>query len=160
MRFEDRITLNSISLNNINYLYELLQERDSSITITQKNLPTITEHKIFVENQIKSINGNKNEILKMEQDAYDGWYVITSENLDLGSFWIEEKGKIGLQIQKQYQNVGIGVIAFKKIQILHEKEIYKTTVSHENQNSIKFCEKMGFKLKEKTADRIIFTKSY
>ena len=64
MSFEDRITLNSISLNNINYLYELLQERDSSITITQKNLPTTTEHKIFVENQIKSINGNKNEILK------------------------------------------------------------------------------------------------
>tara|TARA_Y100001936_G_scaffold39291_1_gene37625 strand:- start:21022 stop:21504 length:483 start_codon:yes stop_codon:yes gene_type:complete len=159
MSFEDRIILNSISLNNINYLYQLLQERDSSITITQKNLPTITEHKIFVENQMKSINGNKNEILKMKQDPYDGWYIITSENLDLGSIWIEENGNIGLQIQKQYQNLGIGVIAFKKIQILHEKNFYKTTVSHQNQNSIKFCEKMGFKLKEKTSDRIIFTKS-
>ena len=160
MSFGDRITLNSISSNNINYLYQLLQERDSSITITQKNLPTIIEHKIFIENQIKSINGNKNEILKMEQDPYDGWYIIRSENLDLGSIWIEENGNIGLQIQKQYQNLGIGVIAFKKIQILHEKKIYKTTVSHQNQNSIKFCEKMGFKLKEKTSDRIVFTKSY
>ena len=160
MSFGDRITLNPISLNNVNYLYQLLQERDSSITITQKNLPTTIEHKMFIKNQIKSINGNKNEILKMKQDPYDGWYIIRSENLDLGSIWIEENGNIGLQIQKQYQNLGIGVIAFKKIQILHEKKIYKTTVSHQNQNSIKFCEKMGFKLKEKTSDRIVFTKSY
>ena len=159
MSFGDRITLNPISLNNVNYLYQLLQERDSSITITQKNLPTTIEHKMFIKNQIKSINGNKNEILKMKQDPYDGWYIIRSENLDLGSIWIEENGNIGLQIQKQYQNLGIGVIAFKKIQILHEKKIYKTTVSHQNQNSIKFCEKMGFELKEKTSDRIVFTKS-
>ena len=159
MSFGDRITLNSISSNNINYLYQLLQERDSSITITQKNLPTTIEHKMFIKNQIKSINGNKNEILKMKQDPYDGWYIIRSENLDLGSIWIEENGNIGLQIQKQYQNLGIGVVAFKKIQILHEKKIYKTTVSHQNQNSIKFCEKMGFELKEKTSDRIVFTKS-
>ena len=159
MSFGDRITLNPISLNNVNYLYQLLQERDSSITITQKNLPTTIEHKMFIKNQIKSINGNKNEILKMKQDPYDGWYVIRSENLDLGSIWIEENGNIGLQIQKQYQNLGIGVVAFKKIQILHEKKIYKTTVSHQNQNSIKFCEKMGFELKEKTSDRIVFTKS-
>jgi len=159
MSFGDRITLNPISLNNVNYLYQLLQERDSSITITQKNLPTTIEHKMFIKNQIKSINGNKNEILKMKQDPYDGWYIIRSENLDLGSIWIEENGNIGLQIQKQYQNLGIGVVAFKKIQILHEKKIYKTTVSHQNQNSIKFCEKMGFELKEKTSDRIVFTKS-
>ena len=159
MSFGDRITLNPISLNNVNYLYQLLQERDSSITITQKNLPTTIEHKMFIKNQIKSINGNKNEILKMKQDPYDGRYIIRSENLDLGSIWIEENGNIGLQIQKQYQNLGIGVVAFKKIQILHEKKIYKTTVSHQNQNSIKFCEKMGFELKEKTSDRIVFTKS-
>ena len=159
MSFGDRITLNPISLNNVNYLYQLLQERDSSITNTQKNLPTTIEHKMFIKNQIKSINVNKNEILKMKQDPYDGWYIIRSENLDLGSIWIEENGNIGLQIQKQYQNLGIGVVAFKKIQILHEKKIYKTTVSHQNQNSIKFCEKMGFELKEKTSDRIVFTKS-
>ena len=100
MSFGDRITLNPISLNNVNYLYQLLQERDSSITITQKNLPTTIEHKMFIKNQIKSINGNKNEILKMKQDPYDGWYIIRSENLDLGSIWIEENGNIGLQIQK------------------------------------------------------------
>ena len=52
------------------------------------------------------------------------------------SIWIEEDGNIGLQIQKKFQNIGIGIIAFQKIQELHHKDIYKTTVCPKNKDSI------------------------
>ena len=159
MGFSERINLKLIFSNDIKYLYELLKERDSSITITQMKLPTFNEHKIFVENQILSINGDNTKIKKMGLDSYLGWYIIESDNVNLGSIWIEEDGNIGLQIQKKFQNLGIGVIAFKKIQTLHPKNCYKTTVSHENLDSIQFCKKLGFQLLEKTSDRNIFYKS-
>ena len=159
MGLTERIELREVSLNDVTYLYELLKERDASITITQKNLPSLKEHKNFVENQLRSINGNRKNIEKAGLDPYDGWYIITSDATDLGSIWIEEDGNIGLQVQKKFQKIGLGVIAFKKIQKMHKKENYKTTVSPNNNESIKFCEELGFTLKEKTRDRNIYTKS-
>jgi len=159
MGLTERIELREISLNDVTYLYELLKERGASITITQKNLPSLKEHKNFVENQLRSINGNRKNIEKAGLDPYDGWYIITSDATDLGSIWIEEDGNIGLQVQKKFQKIGLGVIAFKKIQKMHKKENYKTTVSLNNNESIKFCEELGFTLKEKTRDRNIYTKS-
>ena len=159
MGLTERIELREVSLNDVTYLYELLKERDVSITITQKNLPSLKEHKNFVENQLRSINGNRKNIEKAGLDPYDGWYIITSDATDLGSIWIEEDGNIGLQVQKKFQKIGLGVIAFKKIQKMHKKENYKTTVSPNNNESIKFCEELGFTLKEKTRDRNIYTKS-
>mgnify|MGYP001430285144 CR=1 FL=1 len=159
MGLTERIELREVSLNDVTYLYELLKERDASITITQKNLPSLKEHKNFVGNQLRSINGNRKNIEKAGLDPYDGWYIITSDATDLGSIWIEEDGNIGLQVQKKFQKIGLGVIAFKKIQKMHKKENYKTTVSPNNNESIKFCEELGFTLKEKTRDRNIYTKS-
>ena len=159
MGLTERIELREVSLNDVTYLYELLKERDASITITQKNLPSLKEHKNFVENQLRSINGNRKNIEKAGLDPYDGWYIITSDATDLGSIWIEEDGNIGLQVQKKFQKIGMGVIAFKKIQKMHKKENYKTTVSPNNNESIKFCEELGFTLKEKTRDRNIYTQS-
>ena len=159
MGLTERIELREVSLNDVTYLYELLKERDASITITQKNLPSLKEHRNFVENQLRSINGNIKNIEKTGLDPYDGWYIMTSDATDLGSIWIEKDGNIGLQVQKKFQKIGIGVIAFKKIQKMHKKENYKTTVSPNNNESIKFCEELGFILKEKTHDRNIYTKS-
>ena len=159
MGLTERIELREVSLNDVTYLYELLKERDASITITQKNLPSLKEHRNFVENQLRSINGNIKNIEKTGLDPYDGWYIITTDATDLGSIWIEEDGNIGLQVQKKFQKIGIGVIAFKKIQKMHKKENYKTTVSPNNNESIKFIGELGFTLKEKTRDRNIYTKS-
>ena len=55
MSFSERINLKLIFSNDIKYLYELLKERDSSITITQMKLPTFNEHKIFVENKVQDL---------------------------------------------------------------------------------------------------------
>ena len=123
MGLTERIELREVSLNDVTYLYELLKERDASITITQKNLPSLKEHKNFVENQLRSINGNRKNIEKAGLDPYDGWYIITTDATDLGSIWIEEDGNIGLQVQKKFQKFGLGVMAFKKIQKMHQKEI-------------------------------------
>ena len=159
MGLTERIELREVSLNDVTYLYELLKERDASITITQKNLPSLKEHRNFVENQLRSINGNIKNIEKTGLDPYDGWYIMTSDATDLGSIWIEKDGNIGLQVQKKFQKFGLGVMAFKKIQKMHQKEIYKSTISPNNNESIKFIGELGFTLKEKTRDRNIYTQS-
>ena len=159
MSFSERIHLKLVNSNYIEYLYDLLKERDSSITITQTQLPTFSEHKNFVENQIKSVSGDNEKIKNMGLDPYLGWYIISSDETNLGSIWIEENGNIGLQIQKKFQNFGIGVIAFQKIQTMHPKDRYKVTISPDNLDSQKFCKTLGFELSEETSDRIIFYKN-
>ncbi len=159
MGLKEKIELRKITEKDIPYLYELLTERDSSITITQKQSPTMIEHVNFVKNQIASISGDKTKIIQENMDPYNGWYVITSEFDDLGSIWIEDDGNIGLQIQKKFQKIGIGVVAFEIIQKIHKKDRYKTTVSPTNHDSIIFCEKMGFVLDKKNSDRYIYLKN-
>ena len=105
MGLTERIELREVSLNDVTYLYELLKERDASITITQKNLPSLKEHKNFVENQLRSINGNIKNIEKTGLDPYDGWYIMTSDATDLGSIWIEKDASVGVQVQKKFHNI-------------------------------------------------------
>ena len=155
----DTIELKKVSKDDIDFLYELLKERDASITITQKKLPSLKEHRTFVENQLMSINGDRENIEKARLDPYDGWYIITSDAIELGSVWIEKDGNIGLQIQKKFQKIGIGVIAYEKIQKIHKKENYKTTINPNNNEAIKLTEKLGFILKEKAYDQNIYVKS-
>ena len=159
MGLADRVELRKVSLNDVTFLYELLKERDLSKGITHKKLPSLKEHRTFVENQLMSINGDRENIEKARLDPYDGWYIITSDAIELGSVWIEKDGNIGLQIQKKFQKIGIGVIAYEKIQKIHKKENYKTTINPNNNEAIKLTEKLGFILKEKAYDQNIYVKS-
>ena len=159
MGLTERIELREVSLNDVTYLYELLKERDASITITQKNLPSLKEHKNFVGNQLRSINGNRKNIEKAGLDPYDGWYIITSDATDLGSIWIEKDASVGVQVQKKFHNIGMGIIAFEKLRKIHKKENYFAYIGLNNDESIKFCEGLGFTLKEKRQDRYIYVKS-
>ena len=65
-----------------------------------------------------------------------------------------------IQIKKKYQNIGFAVEAFKKLEKLHKKKIYKATISHKNIQSQKFCESLGFKFKYSSEDRIGYEKIY
>ena len=101
MGLADRIELRKVSLNDVTFLYELLKERDISKGITHKKLPSLKEHRAFVENQLMSINGDTKNIEKTGLDPYDGWYIITSDTTDLGSIWIEKDASVGVQVQKK-----------------------------------------------------------
>ncbi len=159
MGLADRIELRKVSLNDVTFLYELLKERDISKGITHKKLPSLKEHRTFVENQLMSINGDTKNIEKTGLDPYDGWYIIASDATDLGSIWIEKDASVGVQVQKKFHNIGLGIIAFEKLRKIHKKENYFAYIGLNNHESIKFCEGLGFTLKEKRQDRYIYVKS-
>jgi len=68
MGLADRIELRKVSLNDVTFLYELLKERDLSKGITHKKLPSLKEHRTFVEDQLMSINGDTKNIEKTGLD--------------------------------------------------------------------------------------------
>ena len=77
----------------ISILYELLKKR--SYNISHKKMPTIKEHKIFVQN-----------------NRYRDWYIVFYKGETIGSFYIKYDNSIGIKISKQKTNIVKHIIDF------------------------------------------------
>ena len=63
MGIKDIIKIKEVDSDDIEFLYEMLKERDSRINVTHNELPSFNQHKKF-----------------FETNPYDGWYIIMAEN--------------------------------------------------------------------------------
>src|SRR5712692_8060176 len=91
-----RYDLNNVSLKDvtdadIQFLYDLLQERDPRANISHKKMPTFEEHTKFVTSQ-----------------PYAKWYVIYRGNQKAGSIYLTNQNEIGIFIKKEAQGMSIG----------------------------------------------------
>ena len=83
----DAIELKKVSKNDVDFLYQMLKERDETVNVTHHKMPTYKMHKKFV----------------MESNPYDGWYIILLESKKVGNIWIENNNDIGWFIKKEFQ---------------------------------------------------------
>ena len=74
----DAIELKKVSKNDVDFLYQMLKERDETVNVTHHKMPTYEMHKKFV----------------MESNPYDGWYIILLESKKVGYIWIENNNDI------------------------------------------------------------------
>ena len=137
MGLMDSLLLTPITEVDTLFLYELLEERDETINVSFKKIPSFEEHSNFVKN-----------------NKYDGWYIISINKKNVGHINIDSKSYIGTFIKKDYQKLGIGVESFKKLRILHPREKYFGKVNPKNFQSRILLEKMGFKLIKSYNDRL------
>jgi len=123
------INIRAIKKSDLNFLYELLKERDSRANISHKKMPSIKQHEKFIQSK-----------------PYSKWYIIQNSNKDVGSIYLSKNNEIGIFLIKKNQSRGIGFNALKLLIKKNPKIRYLANVNPKNKKSIEFFKKNGFKL--------------
>ena len=88
------------------FLYELLKERNSSINISHKELPSYEEHVKFCKN-----------------GPYPCRYICyTAEKEAVGTAYITFRSEIGIFVKKEYQGKGLGRSILKQLLLKHHND--------------------------------------
>lgn len=110
-------------------LYALLGERDETINISHRRMPSWTEHVKFV--------GSK---------PYKSWDFIVSGDEIVGSIYLSKQDEIGIFLFRKHQGKGYGLRAVKLLMARHPRiERFLANVNPRNHGSIRFFEGMDFR---------------
>ena len=142
MSIFDAIELKKVSKDDVDFLYQMLKERDETVNVTHHKMLTYEMHKKFV----------------MESNPYDGWYIIILESKKVGHINIVHKDnyEVGWFIKKEFQNLGIPIVAFEMLKKLHKSPIYTGKNNPKNIRSNMLLEKLGFKLTDTFSDHLVY----
>ena len=114
--------------DTVDVLYRLLLERDKTVNISHRRMPTMAEHKKFIASK-----------------PYKSWDLIISGGQVLGSVYLSKQNEIGLFIFKKLRGNGYGKKALRLLMARHSKEErFLANVNPANSRSVDFFKKMGF----------------
>jgi len=139
MGIKDIITIKKVEDEDIEFLYEMLKERDSRINVSHKELPTFQQHKKFVKSK-----------------PCDGWYIIMAQEKKVGHIQIYNDDRIGWFIKNEYKRLGFVIPAFEKLKKIHPREKYLGKVNPDNLEAQNLLIKLNFVLKETFPNYLLF----
>ena len=109
-------------------LFNLLQERDTSVNISHKKLPAWGDHVKFIASK-----------------PYEAWYFVEVEGRVVGACYLTRHSEIGIFIFKQEQGNGFGPQAVKALIDKHGKRRYLANINPDNAKSSKLFVQLGFR---------------
>ena len=121
------IELKPVNEQDIDFLYELLKEREGIVNISHRQLPSFSEHEKFVKNS-----------------PYSFWEIIWLNNERIGSIYLTNIDELGIFISKDSQSQGAGSIVLQKFMKKVGKKRYLANINPTNYKSIQFFGKHGF----------------
>ena len=121
------IELKPVNEQDIDFLYELLKERETKVNISHKELPPFSEHEQFVKSS-----------------PYPYWDIILLNNERIGNIYLTDRDELGIFISRDFQNQGIGSIVLQKFMKKVGKKRYLANINPTNYKSIQFFGKHGF----------------
>jgi RimJ/RimL family protein N-acetyltransferase len=116
-------------------LLKLLYERDPSINISHKKLPTWEQHVQFVESH-----------------PYQAWYFIGKE--PKGACYLSHQNEIGIFLFGSHQGKGYGPQVIQALIEKHGPGRYLANVNPRNERSAEMFYRMGFTLIQHTYELI------
>ena len=119
--------LRSVTLDDAEFLYELLKQREGRVNISHRSIPTSTEHRDYIENH-----------------SYQSWSIIWVENNRVGNIYLTQRDEIGIFIDNKFQGRGYGSQALKQFMEKNGKKRYLANINPTNYKSIQFFGKHGF----------------
>lgn len=119
------------------FLYDLLAERDPSVNISHRKMPTFEQHSAFVDSR-----------------PYKAWYVVFTENHPIGATYLTEDNEIGTFITKTHQGKGYGKLAVIALMNMHPEKRYLANIAPGNARSMAMFERLGFGLIQYTFERV------
>ncbi len=127
------INLKLISEKDHKFLYELLKEREPSMNISHKKMPTFNEHVNFILSK-----------------PYLKWYIILQGIKKIGTIYLSKQNEIGLFLKKESNIANIKKVVLKLMIEKNPKKRYLANVNPKNKELIKFFKKNNFKLLQYT----------
>ena len=133
---QSTICLKSVTNSDIEFLFDLLKERDLSTNISHKKMPTYDEHVKFVQSK-----------------PYSKWYIIFKSKQKVGSIYLSKNNEIGIFLSKKFQGKNIGDFALNDLIKKNPGERFLANVNPKNKKSIQFFKNNKFKLIQYTFER-------
>ncbi len=119
--------LRSVTLDDAEFLYGLLKQREGRVNISHRSIPTSTDHRDYIENH-----------------SYQSWNIIWVENSRVGNIYLTQRDEIGIFIDNKFQGRGYGSQALKQFMEKNGKKRYLANINPTNYKSIQFFGKHGF----------------
>ena len=119
--------LKAVTLEDSEFLYELLKQREGQVNISHRSLITWEEHLDYIKNH-----------------SYKSWDVIWVENNRVGNIYLTQRDEIGIFVDKKFQSSGYGSQALKQFMEKNGKKRYLANINPTNYKSIQFFGKHGF----------------
>ena len=123
------LKLKEVDEKDVQFLYNLLDERKPVTYISHKKMPTYEEHVNFVKSS-----------------PYSKWYIIEVDGKRSGSIYLTKQNEIGIFLNEGLQEKGIGSNALNVLIGKNPDLRYLANINPENKKSIKFFKKLGFTL--------------
>ena len=114
-------------------LYRLLAERDETINISHKAMPTFCQHFRFVETK-----------------PYTAWYFIKDGDEVLGACYLSKQNELGIHLFRTSQGRGYGKRAIEEMVRIHGPRRYLANISPRNERSAALFAGLGFRLCQHT----------
>ena len=115
------------------FLYQLLVQRQPTVNISHKKMPTYEEHIKFVKSK-----------------PYSKWYIIILETRKVGTAYLSKQNEIGIHLMRKYEKKYIYLQTIKELMKKNPKKKFLVNISPRNKKYIQFFKKFGFKLLQHT----------
>jgi RimJ/RimL family protein N-acetyltransferase len=123
------IYLKSVTNSDVEFLFDLLKERDPRANISHKKMPTYDEHVNFIKSK-----------------PYSKWYIIFKSEQKAGSIYLSKNYEIGIFLSKKFQGKNIGNFALNELMKENPRKRFLANVNPKNKKSSRFFKNNGFKL--------------
>ena len=135
-RTELQLSLKLVTTSDIEFLFDLLKERDSRANISHKKMPTYVEHIKFIKSK-----------------PYSKWYIIFKSKQKIGSIYLSKNDEIGIFVSKKFQGKNIGNYTLSELIKKNPRKRFLANVNPKNKKSISFFKNNGFKLIQYTFEK-------
>ena len=119
--------LKPVTVDDAEFLFDLLKQREGTVNISHKSLPDWEEHLQYVK-----------------KHGYQSWDIIWVENTRIGNIYLTKNNEIGIFIDKKLQFHGYGSKALEEFMKKNGKKRYLANINPTNYKSIQFFGKHGF----------------
>ena len=123
------VGVNPHDLPQVQFLYELLKERDPVVNISHREMPSFEKHREFVDSL-----------------PYKCWYIIHADDDPIGSVYLTHQNEIGIFILKARQGHDYGKQAICLLMNMHPGMRFLANINPHNSRSINVFEGLGFNL--------------
>ncbi|MDC0451474.1 N-acetyltransferase [Nitrosopumilus sp.] len=132
------IKFKKVKNTDLDFLYDLLKNRQKKSNISHKKMPTFLQHKRFVESK-----------------PYVYWYIILKNKERIGSVYITMINEIGLNLIQNTNNLKLEKKILDLLMLKHPKTRFLININPKNKKRINFLKNSGFNLIQYTFE---FTK--
>lgn len=123
------IILKSVTTSDSEFLFHLLQKRDSKVNISHKKMPTYNQHIKFLKSK-----------------PYSKWYIIILEKQKIGSIYLSKQNEIGIFLMKSWNVDDIRLESLIILMKKNPRKRYLANVNPNNKKLISFWKKNNFSL--------------